>query len=106
MPNKKASKKWRDLRPTDEEEARIQAGIAQDPDAQEMTPAQMKRARPWREIQAERRRGRPKADVTKEPVTVRLDPEIVAYFRETGAGWQTRLNDVLADYVKRQRARP
>lgn len=67
-----------------------------------MTPEQMRRMRPWREIQAERRGGRPKAAVTKEPVTVRLDPEILAYFRAGGPGWQTRLNDALADYVRRQ----
>jgi uncharacterized protein (DUF4415 family) len=87
-----------------EEDARIRAAAEADPDNPPRNTSQMRGLRPFREIQAERRRGRPKAETTKEPVSVRLDPEIVAYFRETGIGWQTRLNDVLADYVKRQRA--
>lgn len=43
--------------------------------------------------------GRPKAEVTKELVSVRYSPEVVAYFRGTGAGWQARMDGVLRDYV-------
>jgi hypothetical protein len=75
MSSKKASKQRRFPRNTPEREARIQAGIAQDPDAHEVMPAQAKRMRPLKDILAERRCGRPKAEVTKEPVTVRPDPE-------------------------------
>lgn len=41
------------------------------------------------------RRGRPKAAVTKEPVKLRLDADVLAALRATGAGWQTRINDTL-----------
>lgn len=47
---------------------------------------------------AARRRGRPAgsvARVTKEPVKLRLDPDVVAALRATGDGWQTRINDML-----------
>lgn len=44
--------------------------------------------------------GRPKAAVTKTPVNLRLDPEIVAHFKAGGAGWQTRINEVLGKHVK------
>lgn len=44
--------------------------------------------------------GRPKAAVTKTPVNLRLDPEIVEHFRAGGSGWQTRINDVLGKHVK------
>jgi len=74
------------------EEARIKRGIAQDPVNPELTAEQLASLRPYREIVAKRRRGRPKSEVTNEPVTVRLDPDIVTYFRESGPGWQTRLN--------------
>jgi uncharacterized protein (DUF4415 family) len=50
-----------------------------------------------------RRRGRPvgsKQAVTKAPVKLRLDPEIVETFRASGAGWQTRMNAALADWLK------
>jgi uncharacterized protein (DUF4415 family) len=45
-----------------------------------------------------RRRGRPAgsvAAVTKEPVKIRLDPDVLAALRATGDGWQTRINDML-----------
>lgn len=41
------------------------------------------------------RRGRPKAAVTKEPVKLRLDPDVLEALRATGDGWQTRINDML-----------
>lgn len=47
--------------------------------------------------------GRPKAEVTKQPVSLRLDPEIVAYFKAGGPGWQTRINEVLGRHVKAAR---
>ncbi len=48
--------------------------------------------------------GRPKAPVTKTPVNLRLDPEIVAHFKASGAGWQTRINAVLSRHVKAAQA--
>ncbi len=44
--------------------------------------------------------GRPRKVVTKVPTNLRLDPEIVAYFKSGGEGWQTRINAVLAKHVK------
>jgi uncharacterized protein (DUF4415 family) len=41
------------------------------------------------------RRGRPKSLVTKEPVKIRLDADVLAALRATGEGWQTRINDTL-----------
>lgn len=45
-------------------------------------------------------RGPQKAPV-KDRVGLRLDHEVVAYFRATGPGWQSRINDILAEHVKR-----
>lgn len=45
-----------------------------------------------------RRRGRPLgsvAAVTKEPVKLRLDADVLEALRATGEGWQTRINDML-----------
>ncbi len=44
--------------------------------------------------------GRPKANTTKEHVNIRLDPDIVAAFKATGRGWQTRLNEALREWLK------
>ena len=39
--------------------------------------------------------GRPKKENPKQAVSIRLDAEVIAKFRATGPGWQTRINDVL-----------
>lgn len=36
----------------------------------------------------------------KIPVSIRLDAEIVAYFKAGGPGYQSRINAVLANYVR------
>jgi uncharacterized protein (DUF4415 family) len=46
------------------------------------------------------KRGRPPvAGEAKQQVTLRLAPTVIRHFRETGAGWQTRLNAVLERHV-------
>lgn len=57
-----------------------------------------------REAVAARRTRGPNKRPTKEQVAVRYSPEVLDYFRATGAGWQTRMDDVLRDYVSRQNA--
>jgi uncharacterized protein (DUF4415 family) len=44
-------------------------------------------------------RGPQKAPV-KERVGLRLNKDIIDYFRHTGPGWQSRINDILAEFVK------
>lgn len=46
------------------------------------------------------KRGRPALGQTKEHVNIRLDADIVQSFRDTGAGWQTRLNNALRDWLR------
>lgn len=41
------------------------------------------------------RRGRPKSASTKEAVSLRLDPDVLAHFRAAGPGWQSRINAAL-----------
>lgn len=41
------------------------------------------------------RRGRPRAAVTKTPIKIRLDADVLAALRASGDGWQTRINDTL-----------
>ncbi|MGC9385471.1 MAG: BrnA antitoxin family protein [Hydrogenovibrio sp.] len=44
--------------------------------------------------------GRPKTLNPKQAVTVRYDAEIIEYFKSTGKGWQTRMNDALNEWMK------
>lgn len=92
------------ISPTNQEEAEIQRHIAEDPEAPEMTAEEWARARPAIEVDPDlvewslRRRGKQKAS-TKELVSIRLDKDVVAHFRSSGPGWQTRLNDRLRQDV-------
>ena len=46
------------------------------------------------------KRGRPKSDDPKQVVTIRLNRDLLEYFRGTGPGWQTRINDTLRRAAK------
>lgn len=51
----------------------------------------------------ERARGQrgPQKAPTKERIGLRLDSEVVTHFRATGPGWQSRINDILREHLKR-----
>jgi uncharacterized protein (DUF4415 family) len=49
--------------------------------------------------------GRPKAGQTKALMSLRLDSEVIEWFRATGPGWQTRINDALLQHVRRAKRR-
>ena len=52
------------------------------------------------------KRGRPPSLAPKRPINIRLSPEVLAYFRATGPGWQTRVDEALRDFVLRDTAGP
>lgn len=80
--------------PTVEEDKAITAAAKSDPDAQPLTPAQLRAMAPMRAL-----RGRPKSESKKLLVSVRYSPEVLAYFKSTGDGWQARMDGVLREYV-------
>lgn len=41
------------------------------------------------------RRGRPRAANPKKPVSLRLDADVIDWFKRKGEGWQTRINEEL-----------
>jgi uncharacterized protein (DUF4415 family) len=45
-------------------------------------------------------RGRPKSANPKRAVSLRLDPDVLAHFRSTGPGWQSRINALLRKAAK------
>jgi len=46
------------------------------------------------------KRGRPKAAATKSHINLRVDDTLLATFKASGPGWQTRMNAVMADWLK------
>ncbi len=47
------------------------------------------------ELIASRGRGRPVQASTKQPVKLRLDPDLLVALRASGRGWQTQVNALL-----------
>ncbi|MHB1103187.1 MAG: BrnA antitoxin family protein [Devosia sp.] len=77
-------------------------------DIPEWTPEDFARARPISEFPElaealEHARGQrgPQKSPTKEHIGIRLDREVVEHFRATGPGWQSRINDILVEHLKR-----
>jgi uncharacterized protein (DUF4415 family) len=87
-------------RPTPEEDAEINRGIALDPDNPVWTAEDRARARPTSEVMPDlvdawrRSRGKQKHP-PKVHVSLRLDSELVETLRASGRGWQSRVNEML-----------
>lgn len=96
----KVSKRPSITMPTSQEDKAITAAAKADPDAQPLTPKQLKSMVPLRAL-----RGRPKSGSAKQLVSVRYSPEVLAYFKSTGEGWQSRMDGVLREYVTRNSRR-
>lgn len=75
---------------------------AVDEDNKPLTDEEIKGLRPGHEVfeelgvEAPRPRGRPRVDNPKKRITLRLDNEVIKFFRgDDPKGWQTRVNDAL-----------
>lgn len=80
-----------------------------DDDNPEWTEADFARARPASELPPHILAAFPKtrgaqAAPTKEQVSIRLDRDVLALFRQTGRGWQGRLNAALRKAAGLQRS--
>ncbi len=91
----KPSKKVSIRMPTPEEDHQITQAALNDPDALPLTDEQMNRMVPLKTI-----RGRPRLANKKQLVSIRYSPEVLEYFMASGAGWQSRMDAVLKEYVE------
>jgi len=55
-----------------------------------------------REKLAKRRRRGPQKAPLKVPTTIRFDADVLAALKATGKGWQTRVNQVMREWVERR----
>lgn len=92
----KVSKRPTLVMPTVAEDRVITLAAKADPDAQPLSAKQLQAMVPLKAV-----RGRPKSENKKLLVSVRYSPEVVAYFKSTGEGWQSRMDGVLQQYVAR-----
>ena len=79
--------------PTHDEDMEITEAAMSDPDAMAFTETEWESAKPMIRV------SRPKAEVTKERITIRLSREVVSQFRATGDGWQTRIDTALKQFI-------
>jgi uncharacterized protein (DUF4415 family) len=77
--------------PTAEEDADITAAADSDPDNPIWTDEDFKRASLG---------GRPRSPNPKRHVSLRIDPDTADYFVGLGKGWQSKINEVLTEYVR------
>ena len=67
-----------------------------DEDDRPLTPTELRAGI----AQYHRGRGRP-AGSNKQQVAIRFDTDVLAQLRASGKGWQTRVNDVMRDWLKK-----
>lgn len=73
-----------------------------------LTDAELATARPLREVFPDiatwsRRRRAKKGETHKQAVSIRLSPEVIAFFKARGTGWQTRIDRALMAIVEASR---
>ena len=78
--------------PSSEEDAAINVAALSDPDAQPLSDAELAHLRPAR--------GRPVVAVKRPMLSMRVDPDVLAYLRASGKGWQTKVNALLRQAVE------
>lgn len=73
-------------------DGQIEAAIAQDPDWQDMKDFN------WSEVVLV-------APPRKKPISIRVDEDVLDYFKREGAGYQRRMNAVLRSYVQQKKSK-
>ncbi|MEA3466556.1 MAG: BrnA antitoxin family protein [Thermodesulfobacteriota bacterium] len=92
------------IKPSDQEDLRINKGIAADTDTFEASDsdfANMQRVAKAHPHIPRRVRGSQKK-TTKQSTTIRMNAEVLAFFKSHGTGWQAEINAVLQHYVDEQ----
>lgn len=85
LDNLKSRTDWERLESSSDEE--IESVVESDPDAELLDADWFRKAQVI------------DPSVDKKQITIRLDEDIIEFFKQEGSGYQTRINDVLRVYV-------
>jgi uncharacterized protein (DUF4415 family) len=85
LDNLKSRTDWERLESSSDEE--IESVVESDPDAELLDADWFRKAQVV------------DPSVDKKQITIRLDEDIIEFFKQEGSGYQTRINDVLRVYV-------
>jgi uncharacterized protein (DUF4415 family) len=81
--------------PTFAKDELITQAAIDDQDALSLTDEQLSKQLPLRSL-----RGRPRLAKKKQLVSIRYSPEVLEFFKSSGAGWQSRMDAVLRECVE------
>lgn len=83
--------------PSHDEDIAITKAALSDPDALPLSEEQ------WKAAVTQVRIGRPPStQPLKVPTTIRFDADVLDGLKASGKGWQTRVNDAMREWLKRQ----
>ncbi len=80
--------------PSPQEDALLTAASLSDPEEMPLTDEE------WENVKPTLRRGRPVSTNPKVFTALRLDPDVLSAFKNSGRGWQTRMNAALKDWLR------
>ena len=72
-------------------------------DNPEWTGEELANAKPFSKVFPDLPKRGLQKEPRKVPTSIRLDPDVIAALRATGAGWQSRINELLREALRRPR---
>lgn len=83
-------------------------GTAKEDNIEELPDSFFENAKPFKEVFPELyqswKRGRPLKANKKKEIKLRIDPDVLAAFRASGKGWQTRMHALLKAWADKHPA--
>jgi len=83
--------------PTEDEDAALNEAARSDPDSPPLSDEEWEATKPAAKL------GRLGTKIPKVSTTIRFDADVLAAMKAPGPGWQTRINEILRQYVESQR---
>ena len=85
--------------PSEDEDAIITEAAIADQDARPLTDEE------WEATKPKVRVGHASTRAPKVSTTIRFDADVLAAMKATGPGWQTRINEIVREYVNARQSR-